>query len=1048
MSGTYKIKNFRGDYVSFDVEDGVPSSMQLQNYLTDTGNEGRLNLRNGPPKAESETVELPVVMPNPFGVPYTPLFAPTVEHQVDKVAENKKIEKEWLSVNVPKALQINPSEFDVNGEVKGEVRNLASFLTNPALKKEFLRKEYGYNNVESYNVGGKTTFYVRPEGNKWIPFDSPDLNVHDFTADGQGGFFPFMANIGTTIATFKATTAASGGNVFLGGYLAGTAGNAAEATTGMVQDQLMAEALGVDIPFAQSFAERGTDFLINQAIDTFLFGASKALPHLRYGQQFNNQFATDATIFYRQMHGDQARVPLVYQRGTTGSQIGGKLDMERLRRIGTVFPNSAAAKTLNEGRVFASQGTRDAFGNTRMSENQIDVVIREANETMLEMAQKDLDSAKQIVKNALEQKTAIEGSINDIPNRVLQQAEEAYDTAVQKRLNFLNTRGSKPPNKQGVEIIDFNRNRYVQVEATRTKMFDKVYKKFDNLEEITVEDVLTAFRTIDADAAKIGQDAIKSDLLTNTEKYANSTIRNLDELGEEKITFRQLNRILQQIEVQAKRSKVGQQEGGPTKTQLISIANQLRSLRDDIVNSDQVSDATRNEFKKANEYFQNVVLPYRERPTFSRFYTPEGGASYNSAIQKNVAGEQYNLPALDGGGAGAELLNYALSSVKNLNIVLADAGNSPEVRKGLADAWLRANGLSSGQPINVKTLSNLNDEALEIAQILFPGRGKAEFSQKVQAIIDLNNLVKDKDGFIAGVSPDLHKKIMNNQDPKQQDKLLKLAQEEIEAQNKIDEVTKSVLVKLQANGEVPVFNNNFTVESFMGSLMKDGVKIKDFNLLVEQLKKNPEALAAYRRGLDNFLINKSGGGSQVSENAQKINGVYSYDPILFKNNLLDYKEKIIALTSPSHYDKMVRMTDAKIAHSEIDVEAAGRLGMAGSPKTGGGTIFFSDLNNVAHERFSQLMLSLDLRNFNPSKKLIPKEDLFILQNKLFLYSHLGMKSMTELHEVMDADPLFRSNVTDSYTGIAEETSQAVMRLNGMLDEIGELSIKKSPMLVE
>lgn len=1039
----YKLWNpERKSYVTFEYDgEGRPDASTGIQLLQSNKDDALIELSKGAPKTPVRSIETPYIPPNPYGVN---VGITGKEETYTRPVEIDTTERDdWYKEFVPKALGINSYDFTLDGEGSGVDRAKADFLRNDRHKKQWMEQEYGPENVAVYNVGGKHTFFYKDpkeKDAKWKFFDSPDVNGLDFTSDISADVIPFLFNMGTTVfvwpyATLATAPATGPGAPIAGGYVASTAGNVAEFGAGVVQDQIAAEALGVDIKSSEILAMRATDLAINQGTDAALGFAGKLLPSFKYGQAYSNQVAKEQTAFYETVVGPDGRIPLYVQRGSKQGEAGTGIDLDRAANIASKYPNGATAKQFTQAREKAVTDIRNEFGANELTEAEAEVILRESVETMTQQYDDDLLNAKNSLKGLKEEEATIKAQADSIPKRVSDQAEEAFELAKQKRIEKLTTRDSKPINQQGVQLIDINRSRYIQLEGTRTRMFDNVYTKLDNV-RVNISDVIESFNTVGNKARTAGENELLPILMNSSEKYANRVITSLDEVAEDQIGFRQLNKLIQEIELKINRDVVGQDAAGPSKIDYTNLANQLRGIRDDILESPSVSDATRSQFDKANDFFKNTILPYRKRPTF-KFYKPEGGQRYDAAIAQNAKGEQFTLPRLDGGGNGEGYINFALQNVANLKMVLQDGGNSPEVRKALGNAWLRLNGLSEGSAINVGKLKEMSDADLEMASILFPGRGKAEFSQKVQSLIDLDNLVRDKDGFIEGISPELHRKIMSAEDPVQQDKLLKIAQRQIEEQNKIDEVTSKVLVNLQSKGEIPTFSNQFTIESYMSSLFKDGVTIKQFNQLLKEVKeKSPADYNAYKRAAYDYLVNRSGGGTNYEKGAQKAFGEITFDPIQMLKNLEDNREKLISLLGENAFNKIKSRAKSMREFSVTQEKAAGKFSIAGNPIDGSGTPFFSDLGGVANERWTQAMLMIDDKGKNPfNKKLVSRNELFQIQSSFYLRANLGVDSALMLADMSEADPRFRMSLLEEYAGIFQRSFDEQLEFETRLNEL-------------
>ena len=212
---------------------------------------------------------------------------------------------------------------------------------------------------------------------------------------------------------------------------------------------------------------------------------------------------------------------------------------------------------------------------------------------------------------------------------------------------------------------------------------------------------------------------------------------------------------------------------------------------------------------------------------------------------------------------------------------------------------------------------------------------------------------------------------------------------------------------------------------------------KQFNQLLKEVReKSPADYKAYKRAAYDYLVNRSGGGTNYKKDAQKAFGEITFDPKTMLDNLEDNREKLISLLGENTFNKIKSRAKSMREFSVTQEKAAGRFSIAGNPIDGNGTPFFSDLGGVANERWTQAMLMIDDTGKNPfNKKLVSRNELFQIQSSLYLRANLGVDSAIMLADMSEADPRFRMSLLEEYSGIFQRSFDEQLEFQTKLNEL-------------
>jgi hypothetical protein len=1015
MSVEVSIYNpFRDDYLDVEFPDAERSTFAFSDAEADEILYGRMqeginNLSSGPGYTTKE-VEVPYPIMNPYGVPM-----PVNYNNTYKKSVRSKDFKTFVNENAPKALGINSNKFKKLPTNYGDLTAL-SFLKDPISQKAYLSDKYGEKNVQQFNVNGSmTNFYSPDDGESWGLVDDYGYDLFEFAADASSEIVPMSAALYGTLKTGVAT----GG---FGLIKAPTVFNVIYGTSGAAQDAFARSILGVDVKAGEIAERRTKEFALNMGADMIFLGAGKAGSKLFFGQRFDDIAAREATAVLK----DLKNIPLFVQRG---GQERGTMNLIRAQELASKYPNSAGAKFYNEARELGVTGFVNEFGYFNLTPQQADNILRESLETITRQQADDVAKIENSLVDLVTQEKALKNTAlteGKAKSLALGEARKTFDTALTNQARRVSTKKSFSPEDTGQSMIQNYAKRYINLESSLYKQFNSVYSKMENI-NLNVGQISSILNKVKSTAATDAQGTLIVDLTTGTQKFSNRAINSLDEIAEEQINFRQLNEFIQTMETKANRAKIG---ASPEEAQYRLLTNELRTLRDRLLK--QADPQVQKEFNQANVFFKDTILEARSGDIY-KYIELAPGQRWKDAIVKNAEGNPYRMPKFKDGGDGTGFLNYAMKSPANMRQTLKALGNDPGSREILRQAYLRKIGLDVNKPIDVNTLKNISDRDIDLGRILFPGQNKTSLSAKMKDIQSLQQFAADKDNFISGIEPDIVQRIMSTEDANVQKKLLEIAEKQVKEQAALDNLNKDVLMKLFADGKLPLPDNQFTMDGLISSFMR--AKPADLKAVIQKLAEtNPQNLDALQMSLYNWLIDRAGNGAVTS---QKAFGDYIWNPVKMEAIIKNNKDNLITILGKEKYDSIFAQNAGIKRFSVGDLDPEGNVSIAGNPFQGTATPFWSGLGSVFTDKMGAMMLAFDIHNPKQFKKMLSREDYFKTMKMWSTASFGASKTYTQLIDQADSDPVYRKELTEFYGNIFHQHRVAVEQVEQGLVEVEE-----------
>ena len=908
----------------------------------------------------------------------------------------KQKAKDYYSEYIPQALNIPEEKFNYSKGLPIGLRTQMDFLHTLTSQSALLRKEYGDDNVTSLNVGGKPALLYRdPKADEWRLADPLEFEFADFTADIAGDVMPIVAGGVAGALAFLGTSPTAPATAGTGPIAAAAAAAAAtEATAGTAQDVAAQKLLGIDMELGEIASRRAKEAAINFTIEAATLKAGKVIKAL-VGKQGVDQATKEVMAV-----GDvlNRRIPTYMQQGEEG--------IRRAQEIAERFPNSTPARFFEDIRGAASQRIVNEFGVEDLTEEAADKILRDGLETTTRQLSDDMANINKSLDDLAARKETLKGlKEREITAQAKKEAKELFDAEIQRKAKNITTKGAVSPEKTGLNLQRRMAQQYVDTEAASRRAFEDAYFQLNNV-RASANELSGVFGKTKNQAILDSEDEVINVLAPGGRTASGRAVSSLDEIADESITFKQLNELIQLIEEKTKRGAAipGFNAGAYRK-----LADDLRKRRTTLLG--RATPEARSAFNRANKQFRERVLPFRESDIFASI-RPELGQSYQRAITDAVAGRKVVLPRLNQGGT--EVINAALRNPKNVKDYLRASGNTLEARKLLREAWLSSKGLEAGQPIPKGALK-FSPADLDIARTLWPASGDAGFNRKVQTLKSLQRLADEGDDFIDGITAQTFDRLWNEGFGQAQKEIQQIAAKEVSQKKALNDLTKDKLVKLMAQGKVPLPTNSVSMESLADGILRSNPA--DVSAFMKKMERDsPELVQAFRMAVFQSLTRKAGRGR---DEAQTALGFQIWNPKRMETELNANENALGIIIGKEALDRVRTLNDGINRFStRKGIDPEGRLSGASSGR--GLSIFFSNIGGAVKDRFAKYLLTTQILSPIPLKKMTTAE-----QYNRFMKAYLGRlfvgsRVSRMMMEDADADPEFRKELTKIYSELFAE----------------------------
>ena len=921
----------------------------------------------------------------------------------EQAAKRDKYSSEaWYSERIPKALGVPQDQFEYEKGLPASKRLTYSVLSDMSARRAYLNNEYGAENVKALNVGGDPSLlYKEPSTNKWRMADSMTFELADFTADLAGEGIPTALGVASGLATTILTSPAGLLTAGTGPVVAGAAvGSTVEAAAKTAMETFVRSANDIPTEMDKIGIRNAKEAALNAAIDVATFkmgrfakafvgpkGAGLAAQEI---EELSKLSGMEMPTFLKQ----------------------GEEQIANAQRIASKFPDSTVAKFYEDTRsAIGNLVESEVHGGTQLKDEVIEFVNRKSYKNMTDMYTSDIIKIEGSLKELSEGKDLIGKSIQNTAKKDIEKKfKELSDQDLKNRLKNVQLKTQISVEKEGVGLQKIIANKYINERADLRNMYDKAYSELDNT-YLDVSDLKEVFSKSKNRAILNEDDDVISILaptgLTTSgqaEKSlggleAKSGIDDLINLQDTRIGFRQLNELIQKV-----RSKAGYSATGTNVDQSSyrRLAEDLSALRDQVLS--RAPKSGRDAFNAAETKFKSVDIRYQE-PDIARVIEPHKGQGYGQAINAKVAGKRVKIPDLKKGGT--EVVSAALQSPKKAKDFLNVAGNTLEAKKMLRKVFLEEKGLVAGT-IDKKAL-NFSSKERDLVKVLW---GEKNWKRKMATF---NSLKKESDAqsdYIEGLTNETYNRLMIEGEEKAQNEIQKIAIKEVKAKKELNDLNKNVMVKLMAQGKVPLPENQITMDSFSEALLKSNPS--DLKGFMGQLNNSPIQMEAFKQSILGNLVNKAGRNSDASQIGRydyRLWNPESMDGLISKNqnslNLIFGKESV---------DKIKSYNSALKRFSTKELEPRGRASAAGS-MAGRISIFMSDVGGAFKDRFSKILLASHLKSPIPLQKIKSRAEYEQFMEKSIRNVFIGSNTIQMLMQDADVDPEFRKELTRMYAEV-------------------------------
>jgi hypothetical protein len=975
-----------------------PTNEEVDELFTEYAQRSTDNLTKGPKVKKIDIPRDYKLFANPTSVM---MPAPSYSSKVE--VEDRK---DFYTKNIAGSLRIPQEDFDYTEGAPFALRAKLDPLRNMNERMIMLRREFGEENVVARNISGENRIiYKDPKVGKWRLYDAASFEpISDFVADLAGDAVPIVVGTVAGIKTYAATggpagtVGTAGGNVLLSAI----AGQAAEQTVGAAQDALFRGIYNLDIMPGEIANHRLHEFALNTAVEFGTFKLGSLIPSLRFAPEGADQVNKDAVAMLEDMKGEGIikTVPNAVRYGDTE---GIRLDVTKMRELATEYPQSNSATFFEKSRLYASDLIKEDFGYTKFTKEASDDILKDGFEsytkmysdqiTKLNKAISDIDAEIKILKDA---------EITSAKTQAKLKAKELYRQNLEKKAKNFLIDGPVSPEQAGQEIRKYIARNYVEREVAKNRLYDEAYLLLDNDANglVDVSRIARAFQGVTDSAFQDMEGQIVEAVANNATRQSSRVATSLDDLAGEKMQFKQLVEIIQDLESKVKRTSA---LGDPNSTKYKQLVSQLTVIRDNTLK--QASPESRRAYEKANDFYMKSVLPLREDRIFNQLQTTRN-TNFSEAIDKANRGVEYKLPSFKNGGT--DVIEQAFSSPKALQDFIDATNNNPEARKILRQYWLSQRNLVAGRPINKANL-NFSEKDLDFANILWRGQNNS-FSSKVKKLKELQSIKYGEDEFIEGVTKENFDKLMlegNNVNRNIQN----LLEEDVALKNELMELEGNILMKLMAKNELPAFDNLVAMEDFIDSVVFKGNQ-KDLDDFIQMIQKErPEMYESFKLATFNHLVRHSDGLNR--EMAQKAGNQTLWNPEKMNNRLEAYATKYKTILGEERYNQILKnnknlgvFSVNKATGKPLNVSVA--AGGSGKPTT-----FVSGISKFVSDKYSTLMLNADMA-FPTYKKFVTQDVYDDMMQKAAKATYMGFKGIRALNETADTDNEFAREMKKTY----------------------------------
>lgn len=909
-------------------------------------------------------------------------------------SEPRKVEESYASFvdrEMPKALGIPSEKWDSQKGASIPVRTALGFLANEADKLQYLTSTYGADNVRAINIGGNNNFIFRDsKDNKWRSVDGQSrLELADFTADLASEILPTVASVVGGLAGLVSGSPTGPGAVATSAGLSAVA----YGTVGTAQDIAARKVLGFDAEVKETALRRGKEAAIGGAIDIATMKLGKPLLSFvgRKARGLRSPAMDEIDAIYRQ----GIDMPAVFRES--------EASLIRAQEIANRYPDSATARFFEDVRTKAGMVMEERIGYSFQTAQQSEDILRSAFDTISKQFNDDISK----IVNALEStrvSIAETKPLTIIPPKsdFTKLANQEYNKRIANQLQGLNIDNLVSPERLGRKVQET----LASVFAANKRQKDLLYGRANELlkdSSVSAAEIGEIFNAFPNTAILDANNLVAGVLNPNMLKSAEKATETLFDIGDELVSFGQLNQAIQVLEQATSRN--GSLAVSPNAGVARQITEKLRALRSKVLES--APQPAREAFEKAQNFYKNEYLPADE--VFGKIVKPRIGQNVDQVIRGDIGIDQ-----LDFVFNSSEVMGNIAKNSSRIKEILRYSGNNPEIRNSMRTAWMQSKGLVAGEPIpNI----NLSPADYDIIEALWN-------KDKVSVFKNLQKTVNGKDEFTATFSGQLQD-IAKANSKAADEKLIKLAEQEATQKKQFDDLVSTKFIKMMNQGRIPLPDNGVTMGTMAEGLMK--AKPVDLNNFIQTLEKSGSV--SLRGHFENSviydLIRVSGAKTDKAQMGRM--GYQLWNPELMSKKLsnADYRTNLNQIFGKDRVNAIETWNNA-IKRFSVERPAKDYGIKSGSTANEKGVqFFFSNVGNTVKNRVTSAMLTFAIQSDAFLAKAAPAlrkdvltaevyDDMLItLQKGLFTSS----KGLQILRDHSEADPVFRDWVTSQYADV-------------------------------
>lgn len=963
---TYDLEDTRtGLQISVDL-DSDPTEEDVANIFSQLRQDGLDKVRQGP---DFERDEAGNILRTPRG------------------RRIKKKSRAYYAEHIPDALGIPRDSFNPDKGAPLRVRKNIDFFRQKTDQAAILKSEYGDENVTALNVNGNPTFLFKDKG-EWRFVDPVGFDIGDVTADLAGDVAPTTAAI---VAGVLALPSGPAGSALAAG--------AAEFSVGVAQD-LAARSAFEDIDFDKySVVDRAGQAALTSAVDYGTMKVGRLIPK----GVFRKQGSDLATQELREIEG-------VLKGGVPQAMFKGEATIGKLKDIADKYPEGAIAKTFEDARQQIGKLVDDGVNPVGLSDEAARDILAKGLDNFVRQTGDEISAVNRTLDNLAAQKETLKlskGSAKALEQKARAEAAEVFNKALEARVKNLRTQAYVSPEKTGKTLQGRLANQFVEREAQGNRLFEEAYGNLAN-STTNAGRLGRIFERTKNDVILDIEDDVISKLAPSAAAGVDVTLKKLDEIADQSVTFKQLNEIIQLVEERTKRASAtpGAQAGAYRR-----LGDQLRSERARLLRA--ADPKARASFANANRFFRDDILPNREGAVYNAIKA-EAGDSYSKAIELAEKRMNFTLPRMVSGGT--KVINDALSNPKAARDFLRAEGNTSEARKLLREQWLASKGLEAGKPIDPKSLK-FSKLDLDIADVLWDKKLAGGFGRKRRDLEDIANFAASRGAAIDGIAADTLEKLVLTSDDAIAREMKKVAKDEIAAKDRLNKLTSQRFIKMMNKGELPLPSNQNGMEMFASGFLKSSPADID-TLMTKMAIEAPEMLPALKLSIYNDILFRAGRGTDDAQMGRL--GYQLWNPEKLDDILRKEGPKIKKIVGKESFDQLDRMNKGlkrfAVARPSGEEEA---LKASAAASFGGISLFLSNISGNVKDRIISAAFASEAAIPFPIQKMLTADSYDKMMEVITRYLFAGSRGVQALLQQAEADPEFRKWLTETYTQLIE-----------------------------